>query len=106
VRLRTRQSRRHRHPAAPRVARAPQYPAHRPLYGTVAGTFQKSCSVLEREVKRRIKLDRPRLIERLQEAISDDSNLSENTEYQAVNQNKRSMRRALPNLKTSPHVPK
>ena len=41
-------------------------------------------SVLERELKRRIQLDRPRLIERLQEAIADDSNLAENPEYQAV----------------------
>ena len=35
-------------------------------------------SVLERELKRG---DRPRLIERLQEAIADDSNLVENLEY-------------------------
>ena len=41
-------------------------------------------SVLERELKRRIQLDRPRLIERLQEAIADDSNLAENADYQAV----------------------
>src|SRR6201993_5263620 len=41
-------------------------------------------SVLERELKRRIQLDRPRLIERLQEAIADDSNLAENSEYQAA----------------------
>jgi transcription elongation factor GreA len=41
-------------------------------------------SVLERELKRRIQLDRPRLIERLQEAIADDSNLAENPEYQAI----------------------
>src|ERR1700746_935215 len=41
-------------------------------------------SVLERELKRRIQLDRPRLIERIQEAIADDSNLAENAEYQAV----------------------
>jgi transcription elongation factor GreA len=41
-------------------------------------------SILERELKRRIQLDRPRLIERLQEAIADDSNLAENPEYQAV----------------------
>ena len=41
-------------------------------------------SVLERELKHRIKLDRPRLIERIREAIADDSNLAENAEYQAV----------------------
>ena len=31
-----------------------------------------------------MQLDRPRLIERLQEAIADDSNLAENAEYQAA----------------------
>jgi transcription elongation factor GreA len=46
---------------------------------TAAGYY-----VLERELKHRIQLDRPRLIERLQEAIADDSNLAENAEYQAV----------------------
>ena len=40
-------------------------------------------SVLEHELKHRIH-DRPRLIERIQEAIADDSNLAENTEYQAA----------------------
>ena len=40
-------------------------------------------SVLERELKHRIQAyDRPRLIERIQEAIQDDSNLAENAEYQ------------------------
>src|SRR5262249_21397657 len=41
-------------------------------------------SVLERELKHRIQLGRPRLIERIQEAIVDDSNLAENAEYQAA----------------------
>jgi transcription elongation factor GreA len=41
-------------------------------------------SVLERELKHRMQLDRPRLIERIQEAIADDSNLAENAEYQAA----------------------
>jgi transcription elongation factor GreA len=41
-------------------------------------------SVLERELKHRIRLDRPRLIERIQEAIADYSNLAENADYQAV----------------------
>ena len=41
-------------------------------------------SVLERELKRRIRLDRPRLIERIQEAIADNSNLAQNADYQAV----------------------
>ena len=41
-------------------------------------------SVLEHELKHRIRIDRPRLIERIQEAIADDSNLAENAEYQAA----------------------
>ena len=41
-------------------------------------------SVLERELKHRIQIDRPRLIERIQEAIADDSNLAENSQYQAA----------------------
>jgi transcription elongation factor GreA len=41
-------------------------------------------SVLETELKHRIQIDRRRLIERIQEAIADDSNLAENTEYQAA----------------------
>src|SRR5215468_1105016 len=41
-------------------------------------------AVLEHELKHRIRIDRPRLIERIQEAIADDSNLAENAEYQAA----------------------
>jgi Transcription elongation factor, N-terminal len=41
-------------------------------------------SVLEEELKRRIQVERPRLIQRIQEAIADDSNLAENSEYQAA----------------------
>jgi transcription elongation factor GreA len=41
-------------------------------------------SVLERELKQRTQLGRLRLIERIQDAIADDSNLAENAEYQAV----------------------
>jgi transcription elongation factor GreA len=41
-------------------------------------------SVLENELKHRIQIDRPRLIERIQGAIADDSNLAENAEYQAA----------------------
>jgi transcription elongation factor GreA len=39
-------------------------------------------SVLEEELKHRIQVERPRLIQRIQEAIADDSNLAENSEYQ------------------------
>jgi transcription elongation factor GreA len=41
-------------------------------------------TVLEDELKQRIRLDRPRLVQRIQEAIGDDSNLAENSEYQAA----------------------
>ena len=41
-------------------------------------------SVLERELKHRVQIDRPRFIERIQEAIADDSNLAENSQYQAA----------------------
>jgi Transcription elongation factor, N-terminal len=39
---------------------------------------------LEDELRRRIRVERPRLIQRIQEAIADDSNLAENSEYQAA----------------------
>jgi transcription elongation factor GreA len=41
-------------------------------------------SALEDELKQRIRLERPRLVQRIQEAIADDSNLAENSEYQAA----------------------
>jgi transcription elongation factor GreA len=41
-------------------------------------------SALENELKHRIAVERPRLIQRVQEAIADDSNLAENSEYQAA----------------------
>jgi transcription elongation factor GreA len=41
-------------------------------------------SALEDELKRRIRVERPRLVQRIQEAIADDSNLAENSEYQAA----------------------
>jgi transcription elongation factor GreA len=41
-------------------------------------------SALEDELKHRIATERPRLIQRIQEAIADDSNLAENSEYQAA----------------------
>ena len=39
-------------------------------------------SALEGELKRRIAVERPRLIQRVQEAIADDTNLAENSDYQ------------------------
>src|SRR5215472_13878427 len=41
-------------------------------------------AVLEDELKQRIRVERPRLLQRIQEAIADDSNLAENSEYQAA----------------------
>jgi transcription elongation factor GreA len=41
-------------------------------------------AALEDELKHRIRVERPRLIQRIQEAIADDPNLAENSEYQAA----------------------
>jgi transcription elongation factor GreA len=41
-------------------------------------------SALEDELKQLIRVERPRLVQRIQEAIADDSNLAENSEYQAA----------------------
>jgi transcription elongation factor GreA len=46
---------------------------------TVAGH-----ATLENELNQRIRVERPRLIQRVQEAIADDTNLAENSEYQAA----------------------
>jgi transcription elongation factor GreA len=41
-------------------------------------------AALEDELKHRIRVERPRLIQRIQQAIADDSNLAENSEYHAA----------------------
>jgi transcription elongation factor GreA len=41
-------------------------------------------STIEDELKQRIRIERPHLVERIQAAIADDSNLAENSEYQAA----------------------
>src|SRR5215510_15616226 len=41
-------------------------------------------AVLEDELQHRTRVERPRLIQRIQGAIADDSNLAENSEYQAA----------------------
>src|SRR5262249_34310431 len=41
-------------------------------------------AALEDELKHRIRIERAHLIERIQEAIADDSNLAENSEYHAA----------------------
>jgi transcription elongation factor GreA len=40
-------------------------------------------SALETELKQRIRVERPLLVQRIREAIEDDSNLAENSQYQA-----------------------
>jgi len=40
--------------------------------------------ILEDELNQRFRVERPRLIQRIQDAIADDSNLAENSEYQAA----------------------
>src|SRR5262245_7387558 len=41
-------------------------------------------AALEDELQHRIRVERPRLIQRIREAIADNSNLAENSEYQAA----------------------
>ena len=41
-------------------------------------------SALQDELNQRISVERPRLIQRMQEAVADDSNLAENSEYHAA----------------------
>jgi transcription elongation factor GreA len=41
-------------------------------------------SILEDELKQRIRVERPHLLQRIQQAIADESNLAENSEYQAA----------------------
>jgi transcription elongation factor GreA len=49
-------------------------------FPVTAGAHQ----ALDDELKQRIRVERPRLIARIQEAIADDTNLAENSEYQAA----------------------
>jgi transcription elongation factor GreA len=41
-------------------------------------------AALEDDLKQRLRVERPRLVQRIQEAIADDSNLAENSEYQTA----------------------
>jgi transcription elongation factor GreA len=41
-------------------------------------------AALENELKHRIAVERPRLLQRIQDAIADDTNLAENSEYHAA----------------------
>ena len=41
-------------------------------------------SALEDELKERIQVERPHLVQRIRDAIADDSNIAENSEYQAA----------------------
>jgi transcription elongation factor GreA len=51
-------------------------------------------------------VERPRLIQRMQEAIADDSNLAENSEYHAAQAGQLMMKRVLSTLRTSLRAPK
>ena len=46
--------------------------------------FAAGQAALEEELRNRIVIERPRLIQRLQDAIGDDSNLADNSDYQMV----------------------
>jgi transcription elongation factor GreA len=61
---------------------------------------------LENELTHRIRVERPRLIQRIQEAIADDTNLAENSEYQAAKTEQNATRHALASLRISLHGPK
>jgi transcription elongation factor GreA len=56
----------------------------------IEATFQKlpttagGYAALQDELKRRIQHDRPRVAERIKDAMADDPNLLENAEYQAA----------------------
>jgi transcription elongation factor GreA len=41
-------------------------------------------AALEEELRQRIRIERPRLVQRIQQAIADGTNLVENSEYQGV----------------------
>jgi transcription elongation factor GreA len=41
-------------------------------------------AALEDELSQRIRVERPRLVRRIQDAIADDSNLAENSEYHSA----------------------
>ncbi|HMA74767.1 MAG TPA: transcription elongation factor GreA [Xanthobacteraceae bacterium] len=41
-------------------------------------------AALEDELRQRLQVERPRLVQRIQDAIADDSNLAENSEYQTA----------------------
>jgi transcription elongation GreA/GreB family factor len=63
-------------------------------------------AALEGELKRRSRVERPRLVQRIQEAIADDSNLAENSEYQAAKTDQEINEAALRIWRISWHVPK
>jgi transcription elongation factor GreA len=65
-------------------------------------------AALEDELQHRIRVERPRLIQRIQQAIADDSNLAENSEFQAAraDQDINEARIAELDLKTNSRVSK
>ena len=63
-------------------------------------------SALEGELKHRIAVERPRLIQRVQEAIADDTNLAENSDYQIAKAEQQTNEARMSNLKISSRAPK
>ena len=63
-------------------------------------------SALQDELNQRISVKRPRLIQRMQEAIADDSNLAENSVYHAAQEGQLKMKPVLSNLKITSGTPK
>jgi Transcription elongation factor, N-terminal len=50
----------------------------------IAAGYSMLQDELKDELRNRVAIERPRLIQRLQDAIDDESNLAENSEYQSV----------------------
>jgi transcription elongation factor GreA len=61
---------------------------------------------LQNELTNRIRVERPRLIQRIQEPIADDTNLAENSEYQAAKAEQELNEARIGELETSLRGPK
>jgi transcription elongation factor GreA len=59
-------------------------------------------AALERELSQRTGVERPRLIQRIQEAIADDTNLAENSEYQAAKTDQKINEAKIPKFRDGP----
>src|SRR5215475_2169352 len=71
-------------PSGTGVKRQPYHPLN---FATTMNKIPMTAAghaALEDELKQRSRVERPHLVQRIQEAIADDSNLAENSEYQAA----------------------